>query len=130
MTKAILIDPGEVRRRGVLTGPEIPLNAYVPDPAAEADKFGADGLVRIYRDMVIIREFETMLDRIKKEGVYHGIEYNHKGPAHLSIGQEVGRGGAGGIISARTTSSSARTAATARSSPRACRPSPSWTRRA
>ena len=29
-----------------------------------------------------------MLDRIKKEGVYEGIEYNHKGPAHLSIGQE------------------------------------------
>jgi 2-oxoisovalerate dehydrogenase E1 component len=38
--------------------------------------------------MVIIREFETMLDRIKKEGVYEGIEYNHRGPAHLSIGQE------------------------------------------
>jgi 2-oxoisovalerate dehydrogenase E1 component len=32
--------------------------------------------------------FETMLDRIKKEGVYQGIEYQHKGPAHLSIGQE------------------------------------------
>ena len=88
MTKAILIDPGEVRHRGVLTGPEIPLNAYVPDPAAEAAKFGVDGLVRIYRDMFIIREFETMLDRIKKEGVYHGVEYSHKGPAHLSIGQE------------------------------------------
>jgi 2-oxoisovalerate dehydrogenase E1 component len=44
--------------------------------------------VRIYRDMVVIREFETMLDRIKKEGVYQGIEYQHKGPAHLSIGQE------------------------------------------
>jgi 2-oxoisovalerate dehydrogenase E1 component len=29
-----------------------------------------------------------MLDRIKKEGSYEGIEYNHKGPAHLSIGQE------------------------------------------
>jgi 2-oxoisovalerate dehydrogenase E1 component len=28
------------------------------------------------------------LDRIKKEGVYEGIEYNHRGPAHLSIGQE------------------------------------------
>jgi 2-oxoisovalerate dehydrogenase E1 component len=38
--------------------------------------------------MLYIREFESMLDRIKKEGVYNGIEYNHKGPAHLSIGQE------------------------------------------
>ncbi len=34
------------------------------------------------------RQFETMLDRLKKEGSYEGIEYNHKGPAHLSIGQE------------------------------------------
>jgi 2-oxoisovalerate dehydrogenase E1 component len=38
--------------------------------------------------MLLIREFETLLDRIKKEGVYEGIEYNHRGPAHLSIGQE------------------------------------------
>jgi 2-oxoisovalerate dehydrogenase E1 component len=38
--------------------------------------------------MVIIREFETMLDKIKKEGSYDGIRYDHRGPAHLSIGQE------------------------------------------
>jgi 2-oxoisovalerate dehydrogenase E1 component len=38
--------------------------------------------------MVVIREFETMLDRIKKEGSYQGIEYQHKGPAHLPTGQE------------------------------------------
>ena len=88
MTKAILIDPIEVRQKTVLKSVEIPLNAYEPDPAVEARKFGRDGLVRIYRDMLFIREFETMLDRIKKEGVYEGIEYNHKGPAHLSIGQE------------------------------------------
>lgn len=88
MPKALVIDPVEMRRTDVLRTPEIPLNAYVPDPVAEAAKFGTDGLVRIYRDMVYIREFEGMLDRIKKEGVYNGIEYNHKGPAHLSIGQE------------------------------------------
>lgn len=88
MTKQILIDPAEARKSAVLTAPEIPLNAYRPNPAAEAQKFGADNLVRMYRDMVLIREFETMLDRFKKEGVYEGIEYNHRGPAHLSIGQE------------------------------------------
>ncbi len=88
MTKAITIDPREVRRKGVLTGPEIPVNAYESNPKAEAKKFGKQGLVRMYRDMVHIREFETMLDRIKKEGVYHDIAYDHKGPAHLSIGQE------------------------------------------
>src|SRR5512145_2862534 len=88
MTKAITIDPSVVRARSVLQSPEIPLNAYIPDPAAEARKYGTANLVRIYRDMVYIREFETMLDRIKKEGSYEGISYNHKGPAHLSIGQE------------------------------------------
>lgn len=88
MTKAILIDPAEMRRPGTLTAPSIPINAYVPDPAAELARYGRDGLLRMYRDMVYIREFETMLDRIKREGVYEGIAYNHKGPAHLSIGQE------------------------------------------
>jgi 2-oxoisovalerate dehydrogenase E1 component len=88
MPKAILIDPSEMRRPSVLIAPEIPLNAYRADPQAETAKYGAANLVRIYRDMVVIREFETMLDRIKREGVYQGIEYQHKGPAHLSIGQE------------------------------------------
>jgi 2-oxoisovalerate dehydrogenase E1 component len=88
MTKAILIDPTEQRRPARLVAPDIPINAYVSDPMQEAQKYGCENLVRIYRDMVYIREFETMLDRIKKEGVYEGIEYQHKGPAHLSIGQE------------------------------------------
>lgn len=88
MPKTILIDPAEVRRTATLTAPEIPLNAYQPDPQREAALYGRSTLVRIYRDMVVVREFETMLDRIKKEGSFEGIEYNHKGPAHLSIGQE------------------------------------------
>ncbi|MEM7345683.1 MAG: thiamine pyrophosphate-dependent enzyme, partial [Chloroflexota bacterium] len=55
---------------------------------AEAERYGADNLVRMYRDMVYLREFETMLGRIKQEGAYEGVEYTHAGPAHLSIGQE------------------------------------------
>jgi 2-oxoisovalerate dehydrogenase E1 component len=88
MTKNLVIDPVEVRGRATLESVEIPLNNYVSDPVLETAKYGRDGLIRMYRDMLYIREFETMLDRIKKEGVYEGIEYNHKGPAHLSIGQE------------------------------------------
>jgi 2-oxoisovalerate dehydrogenase E1 component len=38
--------------------------------------------------MLLIREFESMLHAIKTEGAYNGIAYDHKGPAHLSIGQE------------------------------------------
>ena len=88
MTKQILIDPTEARKKSVLKAPEIPINAYVSNAKKEAKKYGVEDLVRIYRDMVFLREFETSLDRIKKEGIYEGIEYNHKGPAHLSIGQE------------------------------------------
>jgi 2-oxoisovalerate dehydrogenase E1 component len=88
MPKSIPIDPAQVRRRSVLTSVEIPLNAYQSNPEAEARMYGRAALVRMYRDMVFIREFETMLDRIKKDGKYQGIEYNHLGPAHLSIGQE------------------------------------------
>ena len=88
MPKSLPIHPEDVRARGVLHSPEIPLNAYEANPGAEAALYGRDGLLRMYRDMLILREFETMLDRIKKEGAWEGIAYNHRGPAHLSIGQE------------------------------------------
>ena len=88
MPKSITINPTEMRQSGTLTAPTIPLNQYVSDPAVEAAEYGTETLVRIYRDMLYIREFELMLDQIKKEGVYRGVEYAHKGPAHLSIGQE------------------------------------------
>jgi 2-oxoisovalerate dehydrogenase E1 component len=38
--------------------------------------------------MCTIREFETMLNTFKTQGAFKGITYNHKGPAHLSMGQE------------------------------------------
>ena len=38
--------------------------------------------------MAIIRAFETMLEEVKLSGAYKGVRYDHKGPAHLSIGQE------------------------------------------
>ena len=88
MPKSLLIDPAEARQPGTLIAPELPLNAYQPDLATELRIHGAPTLIRIYRDMLLIREFESMLDKFKKEGSYEGITYNHKGPTHLSIGQE------------------------------------------
>ena len=38
--------------------------------------------------MCAIREFETILNKIKTKGAFKGVTYNHAGPAHLSIGQE------------------------------------------
>ena len=63
-----------------------------------------------------------MLNAIKIQGAWQGIEYNHQGPAHLSIGQEAAAS-ASAPASSRTTTSSAPTAATARSWPSACPPS-------
>ena len=83
-----MIDPAEQRRRSAIRGPDIPVNAYVSDPAAEAACYSREQLVAIYHDMVVIREFETALDGFKKAGHYRGIRYNHAGPTHLSIGQE------------------------------------------
>jgi 2-oxoisovalerate dehydrogenase E1 component len=88
MPKQLVVDPRENRAPGSLHFTDIPLNAYVPDPKKELKIHGKDALVRAYRDMVIIREFETMLNTIKTKGAYEGIAYDHLGPAHLSIGQE------------------------------------------
>ncbi len=50
--------------------------------------FTKEDLLRIYRDMSYIREFETMLNLVKTTGGYNGVAYNNPGPAHLSAGQE------------------------------------------
>ncbi|MDD3823184.1 MAG: thiamine pyrophosphate-dependent enzyme [Sphaerochaetaceae bacterium] len=88
MSKQITFDPVQLRQKDTLKIPAIPLNQYTPDFKKELKTYGKERLVKVFYDMLVIREFETMLDSIKKEGVYQGITYNHKGPAHLSAGQE------------------------------------------
>ncbi|MBN1181452.1 MAG: dehydrogenase [Bacteroidales bacterium] len=88
MPKSQFIDPKKVRKSGVLKIDPIPVNAYNKSITDEKKNYSNDDLVRIYRDMVIIREFETMLNLVKTTNEYNGIKYNHPGPAHLSIGQE------------------------------------------
>jgi 2-oxoisovalerate dehydrogenase E1 component len=88
MPKIQFIDPKEVRKAGEVTFKPIPVNQYNKTVEEEKANFSNEDLLRIYRDMVVIREFETMLNLIKIRGDYNGIAYNHPGPAHLSIGQE------------------------------------------
>jgi 2-oxoisovalerate dehydrogenase E1 component len=88
MPKTQFIDPAEVRRSRKLELGNIPVNSYNRTIQEELSCFTGEELVRIYRDMVIIREFETMLNLIKTKGEYQAIAYSHPGPAHLSIGQE------------------------------------------
>ena len=88
MPKSILIDPKKVRESGVLKFKDIQLNQYKTDFKSEVKKYGEGKLKQVLVDMLLIREFERSLNKIKTEGAYLGIEYNHKGPAHLSMGQE------------------------------------------
>jgi len=88
MPKIQYINPDEVRKPGQIEFNPIPVNQYNKTVEEEKENFSNEDLVRIYHDMVVIREFETMLNLIKTRNEYNGVEYNHPGPAHLSIGQE------------------------------------------
>jgi len=88
MPKSQFIDPEKIRKQGEILFSPIPVNQYNRSIRDERDNFSDEDLRRIYHDMLLIREFETMLNLIKTKGEYRGIAYNHPGPAHLSIGQE------------------------------------------
>jgi len=88
MPKCVEIKPEVVFEKDEIEFTPIKINAYKKSVDVEKKLFSKDDFKAIYHDMYALREFETILDGIKKEGAYRGIEYNHKGPAHLSIGQE------------------------------------------
>lgn len=88
MTKQLSIKPEDVRKPSWIKFEDIPVNQYQKKPGDVADKFSKEDLMRIYRDMRMIREFETMLYSVKTTNAYNGLDYNNPGPAHLSMGQE------------------------------------------
>jgi 2-oxoisovalerate dehydrogenase E1 component len=88
MPKNQNINPKVVRKPRFIEFSKIPVNQYNKTIEQEKANFSNDDFIRIYHDMVVIREFETMLNLIKTTNEYNGIPYNHPGPAHLSIGQE------------------------------------------
>lgn len=88
MPKSQYLDPKTLRAKSEIKFTNIPINQYQKTIEDEKANFSNEDFVRIYRDMAIIREFETMLNDIKTTSEYNGVGYNHPGPAHLSIGQE------------------------------------------
>lgn len=88
MPKSQYVDPGKVFESGFASFADIPLCQYKKTLAEEKKIYTKDDFMRIYRDMRIIREFETMLNEIKVKSEYNGVKYSNPGPAHLSIGQE------------------------------------------
>ncbi len=88
MPKILTVSPDQVRAKSVIKVPDIPVNAYEGTFADAEKRYGKDELIAILHDMIVIREFEGMLNSIKTQGGWQGVEYNHLGPAHLSMGQE------------------------------------------
>ena len=84
------IDPAATLAAGKISFEDIPVNTYGKSVKDELNQnnYTKGDLVRIYRDIAILREFESMLSMIKTQGVYNGIETTYPGPAHLSLGQE------------------------------------------
>ena len=88
MSKQLFVDPNEMRKPGYIHFEDIPCNQYQKTVKDELGNFTTEEFLNIYRDMLTLREFETMINEIKINGKYNGVAYNHPGPAHLSIGQE------------------------------------------
>lgn len=100
MPKSLLVDPAQVRSSTEIPLGSIPVNRPSRSVPEAAESLGTEHLLTIHRDMWVIREFETMLDGVKRQGRYLDLEYAHRGPAHLSLGQEgaaVGQAAALGV---------------------------------
>ena len=88
MPKNLEIYPEKLFAPGHVKFTDIDVCQYKKTLEQEKKIFTKDDFVTIYHDMCVLREFETILNKIKVEGVYKGIKYDHAGPAHLSVGQE------------------------------------------
>lgn len=90
MSKEQFYDPSELRAPGKIHFEDIDVCRYqktVKDELAEGNLTKED-MLRIYRDMEYIREFETMLKSVRTTKSYNGVEYAYTGPAHLYLGEE------------------------------------------
>lgn len=88
MPKNLFIDPEHAFDAGKIKIKSIPVCQYSYSLEDEKKIYDKKDLLRIYRDMAIIREFETMLREIKIKSSYNGVGYSYPGPLHLCIGEE------------------------------------------
>lgn len=98
MPKEISIDPNGFKARTALSAPSIPVHAYEANIEAERAGFGDTGLLQLLRDMMIIREFETMASSLRLNGVYNDIKFTFQGSMHPSLGQEAAAVGAAAAL--------------------------------
>jgi len=88
MPKSIEISPRRLNTPSALVMPHIPLYQYDTVMEAERERRGDLQLTTVLRHMLLIREFENMLNAIRSKGEYNDIACAYRGPAHLSAGQE------------------------------------------
>ncbi len=88
MPKSIEITPDRFESSSQLSMPVIPAYAYDRSITEELATRGSAALINALKHMMILREFETMLNSIRSKGEYNGVACNYRGPAHLSVGQE------------------------------------------
>jgi 2-oxoisovalerate dehydrogenase E1 component len=86
MPKSILITPEKALARDTIRFRDIEVNAYQKTIEEERNNYSREDFLAIWHDLCVLREFETVLDEIKKKRVYKGVTYDHLGPAHLSVG--------------------------------------------
>lgn len=88
MSKQLFVDPVELRKPGKITFEDIPVNVYNKTIQDEKANYSKEDFVRIFHDIAMLREFESMINSIKIKGEYQGFKHSYPGPAHLSMGQE------------------------------------------
>ena len=88
MPRSQYVDPAAKRAPGKITFTDIKVNEYQKTVRDELGNYTREEFIGIYHDMLLIREFENMINSIKIEGAYNNVPYSHPGPAHLSMGQE------------------------------------------
>ncbi len=100
MPKSIFVDPKEVRKKGMIQIDDIPMNQYSETLQMSRARFSDEELLGIFRDMYLIRVFESLLFDVKKFGKYKDISFTYDGPLHLSLGQEAAAVGQAFLLSA------------------------------
>ncbi|MBO5213316.1 MAG: dehydrogenase [Clostridia bacterium] len=100
MPKSIFVDPKEVRKKGTLHIDDIPMNQYSETLQESRGRFTDEEMLGIFRDMYLIRVFESLLFDVKKYGKYKDISFQYDGPLHLSLGQEAAAVGQAFLLSA------------------------------
>ncbi len=88
MAKQLFVDPVFLRKPGKIQFEDILVNQYNKTIEDEKKNFKKDEFVRIFNDIAVLREFESMINDIKIKGEYQGFKHSYPGPAHLSMGQE------------------------------------------